>query len=71
MQGAGHAWDRDDQVLRRVEKVKSVCRNIFRAEKYVYIFGILKKVGYKVIWRHLGVRKWTRRGTTKKIQMGS
>ena len=45
MQGAGHAWDRDDQVLRRVEKVKSVCRNIFRAEKYVYIFGILKKVG--------------------------
>ena len=31
--------------VRRVEKVKSVHRNIFRVEKYVNIFGRLRKVG--------------------------
>ena len=56
---------------RRDEKVKSVRRNIFRVGKYVYIFGRLKKSWLKKNWGHLGVRKWPRRGTTKKIQTGS
>ena len=57
--------------LRCVEKFKNWRINIFLVEKYVYIFGGLKKVGYQKKWGHLGVRKWPRRATTKKIQMGS
>ena len=44
--------------LRLVEKFKNSSRNIFRVGKYVYILGGLKKVVWKKIWGHLGVRKW-------------
>ena len=53
-----------------LEKREVPKMNFSHADPGVFLFEGLKKV-VKKIWGNLGLSKWLRRGTPKKIQMGS